>query len=126
MFELREIRSVPTLMHWHIEILNEVFGVKPRPRLLVAVRRYYREHITDGSHLAFVAEENGVDCGYGSVCFTEEVPSPGNQTGRCACITNIYVKQLYQNRGIEVLILRRLLQEAYDRKCGKISFEITY
>lgn len=115
MAELRQITALPTLMRWRAEVIRNVFGVEPHPRLLVANRQYYRKHIADGSHLAFVAAENGEDCGCGSVCFTDELPSPDNPTGRCAYLMNIYVREPFRNRGTAHLIVGRLLEEARKR-----------
>lgn len=78
MIELKRITALPTLMHWRAEVIRNVSGVEPHPRMLVANRQYYRKHIADDTHLAFVAEYDGVECGCGAVCFTEELPSPKN------------------------------------------------
>lgn len=122
---LREIKALPTLMRWRREVIRNVFGVEPTSRLLVANRQYYREHIADGSHLAFVAESDGEDCGCGAVCFTDELPSPDNPTGRCAYLMNIYVRAAFRNKGIAHHIVSRLVEEAKKRGCGKIYLETT-
>lgn len=122
---LRQITALPTLMHWRAEVIRNVFGTEPSPRLLVANRQYYRVHIADGSHLAFVAECDGEDCGCGAVCFTDELPSPDNPGGRCAYLMNIYVRAPFRNRGIGHSIVARLVEEARARRCGKIYLETT-
>ena len=122
---LKQITALPTLMHWRAEVISNVFGVNPDRRLLVANRQYYRKHIADGSHLAFLAESDGEDCGCGAVCFTEELPSPDNPTGKCAYLMNIYVRQPFRNKGIAHLIVARLVEEAKKRGCGKIYLETT-
>lgn len=125
MTTLKEIKALPTLMRWRIEVIRNVFGQEPNPRLLVANRQYYRAHINDGSHIAFVAEYDGEECGCGSVCFTDELPSPDNPTGRCAYLMNIYVRERFRNNGIGHHIVTRLLEEAETRGCGKIYLETT-
>ena len=122
---LRPITAVPTLMRWRIEVIRNVFGVEPHRRLLVANRQYYRAHMADGSHFALVAEEDGEDCGCGAVCFTAELPSPDNPSGLCAYLMNIYVRRQFRNRGIGHRIVRRLVEEARQRGCGKIYLETT-
>lgn len=122
---LRQVIVLPTLMHWREEVIRVVFGVAPSPRLLVANRHYYEQHIADGSHMAFVAECDGEDCGCGGVCFTDELPSPDNPTGHCAYIMNIYVRKPFRNRGIAHRIVARLVNEAKNRGCGKIYLETT-
>lgn len=122
MLVLKTITVLPTLMRWRIETIRNVYGIEPEPRLLVAIRRYYREHVADGSHVAFVAEADGEECGCGAISFTEELPSPDNPTGRCAYITNIYVREAYRNKGIERDIVSLLMEEAESRGVGKIFF----
>lgn len=112
-------------MRWRREVIRNVFGVEPTSRLLVANRQYYREHIADGSHLAFVAESDGEDCGCGAVCFTDELPSPDNPTGRCAYLMNIYVRAAFRNKGIAHHIVGHLVEVAKKRGCGKIYLETT-
>lgn len=121
----RHITTMPTLMHWRTEVIRHVFGVEPSPRLLVANRQYYDRHIADGSHLAFVAEADGEQCGCGAICFSDELPSPDNPTGRCAYLMNIYVREPYRGRGIAHALVRRLVEEALRRQCGKIYLEST-
>lgn len=125
MVSLRQITSLPTLMYWRSEVIRSVFGVVPSRRLLVANRQYYRAHTADNTHLAYVAECDGEDAGCGALCLTEELPSPDNPTGRCAYLMNIYVREPFRNRGIAHQIVRRLVEEARKRECGKIYLETT-
>lgn len=125
MITLLQITALPTLMHWRAEVIRNVFGVEPNPRLLVANRQYYREHIANNTHFAIVAEEDGEQYGCGSACFSDELPSPDNPTGRCAYLMNIYVREPFRGRGVAHLIVKRLLDEAKHRNCGKIYLETT-
>lgn len=112
-------------MRWRAEVLRHVFGQEPSRRLLVENRRYFREHIADGSHEAYVASVDGEQCGCGAVCFYDELPSPDNPTGRCAYLMNIYVRESFRNHGVAHQIVKRLIQEAKNHDCGKIYLETT-
>ncbi len=125
MVSVRQITAIPTLMRWRAEVISHVFGETPGRRLLVEIRKYYRSHIPEGAHLAFVAEMDGEECGCGSVCITEELPSPDNPTGRRACLVNIYVRREFRNRGVGRAIVSRLVDEAGKRGCGVIYLETT-
>ncbi len=125
MITLKEIKAIPTLMRWRMEVIEHVFGQKPEKRLLVANRQYFAKHIADDTHLAVVAEYDGEECGCGAVCFTEELPSPDNPSGRCAYLMNIYVREAFRNKGIAHHIVSRLIAEARQRGCGKIYLETT-
>lgn len=125
MIEIRPIYALPTLMRWRAEVIRNVFGVEPAPRLLVANRQYYRRSIPDGSHYAVVASSDGEDVGCGAVCFSDELPSPDNPTGHCAYLMNIYVREEFRNHGIGHEIIRHLVGEAQRRNCCKIYLETT-
>ena len=114
-----------TLIYWRQEVLEHVFGQKPDKRLLVLNRQYYTSHIADGTHRAFVAMCDGEDAGCGAVCFSEELPSPDNRSGKCAYLMNIYVREAFRNRGIAHRIVAHLIEVSKDRGCGKIYLETT-
>lgn len=122
---IREIKALPTLMHWRREVIREVFGEEPSKRLLAANRTYYREHVADGSHIAVVAEIDGEAAGCGAICLTEELPSPDNPSGRCACLMNIYIRRASRRRGIGRAIVSWLVEKARESGCGKIWLETT-
>ncbi len=125
MIKLIEITNIDELMRWRQEVIEHVFGEEADEALLSANREYYDRHIADGSHLAFVAECDGEECGCGAVCFTDELPSPDNTSGRCAYLMNIYVRESHRNHGIAHSIVSHLIEEAKRRRCGKIYLETT-
>lgn len=43
---------------------------------MAANRRYYQQHLSDRSHIAIMAEADGVDAGCGAICLAEQHPSP--------------------------------------------------
>ena len=126
MIVLKEITALPTLMRWRAEVIEHVFGAPADRRLLVANRQYYRQHIADGSHLAFVASlPDGREAGCGAICFTDELPSPDNPTGKCTYLMNIYVREEFRKHGVAHSIVERLIREAQNRNCRKIYLETT-
>ena len=112
-------------MHWRREVIENVFGTEPSKRLMVANRQYYRRHIADGTHIAVVASTDDTDAGCGAICLTEELPSPDNPSGRCACLMNIYVREEFRNRGVAHAIVRWLVNKARQLGCDKIYLETT-
>lgn len=125
MISLTQTENLAELMQWREEVIINVFGVAPDTTLLDANISYYSHHIADRSHIAFVAECDGEKCGCGGICFTDELPSPDNPTGRCAYLMNIYVREPFRHKGIAHNIVRHLLSEAKNRGCGKIYLETT-
>lgn len=123
--KIREITDLTALMGWRKEVIEHVFGQKADEQLIMANRQYYEKHIADGSHYAVVAELNGAECGCGAVCFTDELPSPDNPTGRCAYLMNIYVREPFRKHGLAHEIVSHLIDESKRRECGKIYLETT-
>lgn len=123
--KLIEIKDIGELMEWRREVLLNVFGSEPDSMLLRANRQYYERHIPAGTHRAFVAEYEGISCGCGAICLSEELPSPDNTSGRCAYLMNIYVRREFRTRGVAHAIVSRLIREAQVCGCGKIYLETT-
>lgn len=125
MVEIAEVKELQSLMQWREEVIEHVFGMKPDENLIEANRRYYSEHIPSGSHIAFAARVDGEDAGCGAVCFTDELPSPDNPSGKCAYLMSIYVREAFRSRGIAHMIVTHLIEESKRRGCEKIYLETT-
>lgn len=125
MIELKEIQDVYTLLKWRREVIENVFLVSPSEELMAENESFYKRHLSNGTHLAFIASFDGKEAGCGAICLTEELPSPDNHTGRCAYLMNIYVREAFREHGIAHTIVRRLIQEAKIRDCNKIYLETT-
>lgn len=125
MIELRRLTDVDRLMQWRVEVLGCVFGAPPEPSLVEANRGYYIRHLSDGSHIAYMALLDGEEAGCGAVCIYDEMPSPDNPSGRCAYLMNIYTRAPFRKRGIASRLIDRLVNDAKDLGCGKIYLETT-
>lgn len=125
MTELYKIDDIDRLMMWRAEVIRNVFETEADPSLLDANRQYYLRHIPDKSHIAFVACHDGEECGCGSICLSDELPSPDNPSGKCAYLMNIYVREAFRKHGIAHKIVSRLIEEAKKHNCGKIYLETT-
>lgn len=120
---IRQIHLLPTLIHWRREILENAAGAAPSKRMVADTRRYYQDHIADGSYIAVMAEADGVGVGFGAISITEELPSPDNPSGRCARLTDVYVQNEYRSKGIGQKIVRWLVDKAAQSGCGAIWLE---
>lgn len=125
MTTIRQTRDIDEIMAWRREVIVHVFGENPSEALMVANLDYYRRNIPTGCHEAFVAEVDGEGAGCGAVCFSEELPSPDNPSGRCAYLMNIYVREKFRTHGVGHEIVRRLIETSRGRGCGKIYLETT-
>ena len=125
MISLKRINNIEELMKWRAEVIQTVFRERPSSQLLEENRKYYEKHIPDGSHIAYAALYNGKEVGSGSICITDELPSPDNPGGHCAYLMNIYVREKYRTHGIGHAIVKKLLEEAEHLGCEKIYLETT-
>lgn len=125
MGDIRVVASIEELMKWREEVIEHVFGQRMDHLLAEANKKYFETHVPKGLHLALVYSEGGIDCGCGAICFSDELPSPDNRSGKCAYIMNIYVRQAFRKRGIAHQLVRRLIDEAKAKGCGKIYLETT-
>ncbi|MCM1369455.1 MAG: GNAT family N-acetyltransferase [Candidatus Amulumruptor caecigallinarius] len=125
MIDIRITTDVEELMKWRAEVIRNVFNVEPFRTLLEENEKYYNTHLPDGSHLAIVASSDGKEAGVGSICLSEELPSPDNPAGKCAYLMNIYVREKFRNRGIATMIIEHLVNLAKSHGCGKIYLEST-
>lgn len=125
MIRITNIVDLDQLMNWRVEVIHNVFEADADSALLDANRQYYLRHIPDGSHIAFVASYDDKECGCGSICLTDELPSPDNPSGKCAYLMNIYVRKAFRKHGIAHKIVSHLVEEAKKRGCDKIYLETT-
>ena len=125
MIEMKRVTDIPELLKWRQEVILNVFGKMPSQELMEQNRIYYEKHIPDGSHIAYVALKDGVQVGTGSICLSEELPSPDNYSGLCAYLMNIYVRAPYRQHGVGHCIVKKLLEIAMNGGCGKIYLETT-
>ena len=125
MIELKQMSDLDQLLAWRREVIENVFDTIPSDELMEQNRDFYIRHLADGSHLAFLALEDGEEAGCGAVCLTEELPSPDNHSGKCAYIMNIYVREKFREQGVAHAIVIRLIEEAKKRGADKIYLETT-
>lgn len=123
MVELHRMVVLPSVMRWRIEALRDIIGQQPHPRLLAANRIYLRGHISDGSYAAFMATDDGEECGFGGIRFFDALPSPDNPAGKCACVTDIYVREAFRKGDIAGRITHLLTEEARKLGYGKIYID---
>ena len=125
MIELTRTIDLKTLMEWRREVISEVFGEEADSLLMKENEDYYRRHITDGTHLAYIASFDGQEAGCGAICLSDELPSPDNPTGKCGYLMNIYVRNNFREHGVGHAIVKKLIEEAQNRGCKKIYLETT-
>lgn len=128
--EIRQAKSadIDLLVRWRMEVLREVFGIFADARaneLERANREYYRQALDSGGHIACFANINGEIVGCGGVCIYDEMPSPDNESGRCAYLMNIYTRKRFRGMGVGTAIVKWLVGRARALGISKIYLETT-
>lgn len=125
MISIRRIENIPELMAWRREVIENVFDLIPSDELMNQNLGFYHRHLADNTHIAIMAAVEGKDAGCGSICLTEELPSPDNPSGKCAYLMNIYVIEAFRQHGVAHAIVKHLINEAKICGCNKIYLETT-
>lgn len=122
------IEDLDLLMDWRVEVLQEVFDLPEGgvpPELVEANRRYYREELATGGHVACFALLDGQLVGCGGVCIQREMPSPDNQSGINGYLMNIYTRTCWRGRGVGRAVVEWLVGQAHELGAGKVYLETT-
>lgn len=86
---------------------------------------YYRQALTDDTHVAYLVLDEEEVVGAGGVSFFRVMPTFHNATGKKAYIMNMYTKPEYRRRGIAYQTLDLLVAEARKKGIKVISLEAT-
>lgn len=87
--------------------------------------QYYKEALSNGSHVAFLVFDGDEFVGAGGVSFFRVMPTFHNPSGEKAYIMNMYTKPEYRRQGIAMKTLDLLVSEAKKRCVHAISLEAT-
>ena len=77
---------------------------------------FIRRTVSDGTYIAWIAEENGGPIGSGAILVQLAIPRPGFVSERAGRVQSVYVVPTQRRRGIARAIMERLLAYARDEK----------
>ncbi len=120
------LEDLELLVAWRMRVLREVFSIPSAASVAELERenrRYYRETLPAGGHIACFACAGGEIAGCGGVCVYQELPSPDNPNGQCAYLMNIYTLPAFRGRGAGEKIVRWLVEQVERMGISKIYLE---
>ncbi len=123
---IKQSTDIDLLIEWRIRVLRDVFSIpkeKPIDSLKRANLDYYKSFLENGSHIACFAYFDNEIVGCGGMCLYNEMPSPDNQSGKCAYLMNIYTCPQFRKNGIAEKIVNWLIDKAEDKGITKIYLE---
>ncbi len=120
------LKDIDFLVETRMEVLRDVFSIPPEQdmsELEQANREYYIHAVPIREHIACFVYDDGEFVGCGGICFSQEMPSPDNQTGLSGYLMNIYTRPDFRQQGIGEQIVRWLVKHAHKQGVTKISLE---
>ena len=126
MIQKASLADLDKLMEWRMEVLHEVFSI-PQERDTQSLHQsnleYYKEAISNGSHVAIFAVRDQKTVGCGGLCLYREMPSPDNPSGQCAYLMNVYTRKEYRGTGVGRAVVQWLARYAREKGVTKIYLE---
>ena len=86
---------------------------------------FMKEHMADDTLVTWIAEDNGVIISTAMVSYYEILPLMSNLTGKTGYILNVFTKPEYRRQGITTRLLNKLVEDAMERKVGKLYLSAT-
>ena len=128
--EIKEgtLNQLDFLIETRLVVLKEVFNLSEKcdkSVLETENRFYYERAISEKSHIAALAYQQGVFVGCGGLCIQEQMPSPDCKSGKYGFIMNMYTVPNYRGQGIAKKILTWLIDEGKKVKVERFILETT-
>lgn len=90
-----------------------------------ATRQYLEQHIHQDDLIIYIALDGDQIVSSCMACIYQTAPVANFPSGRCAELLNVYTVQAYRRNGYAERLIRMLIQEARNRKVGKILLDYT-
>jgi GNAT superfamily N-acetyltransferase len=116
------------LVDMRMEVLRAVFELASdydMSALAEANRVYYEKAISDGYHVALGAFYGDEFVACAGLCLYQQLPSPDDLRGTCACLMNVYTRPQFRGKGIAGFLTEQLISCAKERGVDRIFLETT-
>ena len=113
-FRKAESSEIPLLAELRKKQLIDE-GSAPNAEADVYMIPFFKKHLSDGSLVEWVAEEDGQIVATAAMMFMEFPPAYSNPTGVRGYVTNMYTSPEYRGKGIASALLEKLMEEARAR-----------
>jgi len=108
--------------------VKEAQGLPPKElelSLSKSLNQYFTKSLEDNSFIAWIAEYEGKTIGFSGMLIRDQ---PGNfeiPNGKTGYILNIYTLREYRKNEISSLLIKKLIDEAKERKLDRIELHAT-
>lgn len=125
-FKKASIADIELLTESRIEVVRSVYELDDSVNTSEIEKQsndYYKEHLPNGEHIAYLIFDNDTFIGTGGVSFYKVMPTCDNPTGRKAFVMNMYIRPQYRRKGIASHILELLLEDVRKEGVTYIGLE---
>ena len=110
-FRKATIEDIDQLVKLRIkQLLDE--GYPETADIRTDLTNYFSANLDNGSLICWVGVADANILATAAICFYQLPPTFSNPSGRVAYITNMYTNPAYRKRGIALLLLNKLIDEA--------------
>ena len=127
-FRKATLTDVENLTKLRTDFLQEVNSFTSQDTILAmqnANRDYFKAALPHKDFIAWLALNGNTIVATSGITFATVPPTPRWPNGKTAHIMNIYTLPAYRKQGIAMQLLARVIQEAKDRHCTKITLNAT-
>ena len=86
-----------------------------------ALRDYYSRHLSDGTFVSWLAEDDNRIIGTSGISFVEKPPYYGCPSGKIGLLSSMFTDKEYRRRGIARHLLSLVVDEARKYGCGTVQ-----
>ena len=86
-----------------------------------ALRDYYSRHLSDGTFVSWLAEDDNRIIGTSGISFVEKPPYYGCPSGKIGLLSSMFTDKEYRRRGIDRHLLSLVVDEARKYGCGTVQ-----
>ena len=128
MIRLATINDIDSLVELRIKLLNEAniniinYDWNKYSQVL---RTFYYNGISDGSVIAYIAEQNEDIIAVSIMCFYNITPLLDNLDGKMALLSDMYTIPKYRNNGFGTSLLNYIIEHAKQLGYKKIILNAT-
>ncbi len=113
------MKDIPSLCQIRKQQLMDE-GIEPNIEIDSELKKYFSVKLQDGSLVEWLIEVDGTIIATAAIAFMDFPPTYTNKSGIKGYITNMYTAPAYRGQGLATSLLKKLVQEAKNRKVHKL------
>ena len=122
---ISDINNLAKIRSIFLQEANDVSSEIERHNMEIASKTYFENAVADDSFVAWLALNGDNIIATSGLSFSVVPPSFKCPDGKTAYIMNMYTFPEYRKQGIGMKLLEKIVEEAKNRSCKKITLNAT-